>query len=102
MYQLPLQILVKYWKHILIAIIFAIQAYYFYEVGYDKAESKYEAIRAKEVENELIRLKKVQDELTKMRVKYENLDSEYDKVVKTDVNYNCVVPNSLRQYLNSI
>ncbi len=102
MIQIILQIAIKYYKHILIALIFAIQACYFYNVGYDKAESKHEAIRAKEVENELMRLKKVQDELTKMRAKYENLDSEYDKAVKTDVNYNCVVPNSLRQYINSI
>jgi hypothetical protein len=97
-----LKILYKY-KKIIAAILCFISIYFYaYNSGYNKAVVKAEKEKAELIASELQKRKLIEEKLSKERSRHYELDSLYDKAVKNDVNYKCVVPNSLVQYLNAI
>lgn len=97
-----LQIVKNYWKPLAIIAIIALVYFYGYSSGYKSATNKTDKEHAEEVALQLKVQQSKEQELINLRNRYYILDANYEKAVKSDKNYQCVVPDSLRMYLNSI
>jgi len=97
-----LTLLMKYWKPLVIGLSVIALSWFLYHKGYQAAEAKYELQRAKDIEAELNTRKSIEAQLQTARARnYEN-EAKLDEAIKADSNLSCVVPDSVRTYINSI
>jgi hypothetical protein len=94
--------LIKYRMQIMLAALGMLLFIYGYQVADRKWELKITKQENEQLKAEINKRKIIEDQLTKERIKNEELDKAYEEAIKTDVNYKCLIPNSLRNYINSI
>lgn len=97
-----LNLLYKYWKPGAIAAVILIICIYTYHRGYTAAETKYKLEQAIELQKEVARRQSVETILENQRARTYELETKYDAAVKADPAYRCVIPDSLRAYINGI
>lgn len=97
-----LKLLQRYWRPLAVSLFLVGVYLYAHDAGYDKAENKFKLERAAAIEAELIKIKTIEKQLQTEREKNYELDRLYDEAVKSDANYNCIVPDSLRHYINTL